>query len=107
MSSAADRVIARAARALAPYFAANGIRWADWANPSQLAVPGEAEIALALKEMVGLVQPGGRIESGHLVIEWPLEDRASNEAVGAGGDVPAPGAIRVLFHLAEIEPEEP
>lgn len=92
-----DDVIARAARAIAPHFAAHDIRWAGWDGTRTLVVPGEAEIALALKEMVGQVTPGGRVDSGHLVVEWPLED--------VDGGTPMPGVIRILFHLADVPPE--
>ena len=99
----ADDVIARAARAIAPHFATHGIRWAGWDGTRTLVVPGEAEIALALKEMVGQVEPGGRIDSSHLVVEWPLEDIEDDgdgdEALGT------PGEIRILFHLADVDPE--
>ena len=100
----ADDVIARAARALAPYFAENGIHWASWGGKSQMRVPGEADLALALKEMVGQVKPGGRVESGHLIVEWPLEDVEDD---GEGDEVLGrPGEIRILFHLADIDQGE-
>lgn len=99
----ADDVIARAARAIAPHFAAHEIRWASWDGRRVMTVPGEAEIALALKEMVGRVEPGGRVDSGHLVVEWPLEDVEDD---GEDDEVLAtPGPIRVLFHLADIDPQ--
>lgn len=100
----ADDVIARAARAIAPHFAAHQIRWASWDGRRELTVPGEAEIALALREMVGEIEPGGRIDSGHLVVEWPFEDIEDDgdgdEALGT------PGEIRILFHLADVPPRE-
>lgn len=101
--NAADDVIARAARAIAPHFAANDVRWASFTGRGA-AVPGEAEIALRLKEMVGDIQPGSRIDSGHLIVEWPFDDIEDDcegdEVLGT------PGPIRILFHLAEIEPED-
>lgn len=63
----------------------------------------QRELTLALKEMVGQVEPGGRIDSSHLVVEWPLEDIEDDgdgdEALGT------PGEIRILFHLADVDPE--
>lgn len=98
----ADDVIARAARAIAPHFREHGIRWASFDGRRALAVPGEAEIALALREMVGQVEPGGRIDSGHLIVEWPLEDVEDD---GEEEVLATPGEIRILFHLADIAPE--
>ncbi|TDB86476.1 hypothetical protein E1264_17925 [Actinomadura sp. KC216] len=84
----ADDVIARAARAVTPYLAAQGIRWTLPGRGAE--VPGEAELALKLRDMVARVEPGGRIEHGGLVVEWPKADVE----------------IRILFDLAAIKPEE-
>lgn len=100
--NAADDVIAQAARAIAPHFREHGLRWATIDGRPGTVIPGEAEIALTLREMVSDVQPGGRIDSGHLIVEWPFDDVEDD---GEGDDVPAkPGPIRILFDLAEIEP---
>ncbi|WP_433225486.1 hypothetical protein [Actinomadura formosensis] len=101
----ADDVIARAARAIAPHFREHGLRWPAFdGKAGTVFVPGEAEIALRLKDMVARVEPGGRFDCGHLIVEWPLEDVEDD---GEEDVLAVPGAIRILFHLADIEPEEP
>lgn len=98
----ADDVIARAARAVAPHFAAHQIRWASFDGRRELVVPGEAEIALALREMVSQVEPGGRVDSGHLIVEWPFDDVEDD---GEEQVLASPGPIRIMLHLADVDPE--
>lgn len=80
----ADDVIARAARAVRPALIARAAEAGGTGTP-----PGEAEIALAIRSMVGRVRPGTVIEEDGLVVDWQSD-----------------GRIRILLPVAVLKREE-
>lgn len=83
----ADDVIARAARAVRPALIARAAETGGTVTP-----PGEAEIALAIRDMVTRVQTDQRVEDNGLAVEWRRDGQVDE--------------IHVSLAVAAIKPEE-
>lgn len=95
MTAPDDRAIARAANLIAPILRDNDVRWPT-GQSSNRAVPSAADIALRLRAMINDLDPGIRLESGNLAVDWP-DDATRGPAKSIGvyvliASVPSPGA---------------
>jgi hypothetical protein len=88
-----NRHIAHIAETAAHFFTTHHLQWPHHTRKdrNEPYIPGAADIALALHHMIGNLKPGGRLEAGHLIVEWPLPED--------GGE---PADIRVFLDLGEL-----
>ncbi len=82
------RQITAIAKRAAELFHLNAWHWADG---KERYTPASADIALSIRRALDRLEPGERIESGRLVVEWPTDEETGE-----------PEEIRVFVHLGDL-----